>query len=142
MSPPRAPYAQNLHTMPTKNKKKRKEKPSDGFVLCIYDERPVTTAVLAANAASAAASCSALEASNSLTTFPSPGISFLTCEPEKQNFLDFAGAQSRAEVANDQLKGRKHPLIRRGKTNKRKRNNIQINLQRSSEYQYLCVPVI
>ena len=43
-------------------------------VLCTHETLPATTAVLAANAASAAESCSAFKASTSLTIFPNPGI--------------------------------------------------------------------
>ena len=39
------------------------------LVLCTYDTLPAATAVFAANAVSAAASCSAFKASNSLTAF-------------------------------------------------------------------------
>ena len=42
-------------------------------------------------------------------------------EPEKENLLHLAGSQSRADVANDQLQGRKRPPLA-GK-NKHKKNN-------------------
>ena len=67
----RTPTSEN----PTKHRKKSKEKLLNRSVLCTCDTLPGgTTAVFAANAASAAASCSAFKASNSLTTFSSPGI--------------------------------------------------------------------
>ena len=84
-SPPRLPFP-HVHQPPKnprKHRKKSKEKPSNGSVLsvlCTYDTLPATTtAVVAANASSTAASWSASRASNSLTTLPSPGIWYLTC---------------------------------------------------------------
>ena len=59
-----------------------------------------------------------------LTTFPHPRNLVLgLVAPEKQNLLDLAGSQSRAEFANDQLQEGKHPLCGRGKKKRKRKWN-------------------